>query len=187
MNAPTPDQTPREPVRLSCPLNPAAVQSLRAGDRALLSGTAYAARDAAHRRMIEALDRGESLPFDPRGAVIYYVGPTPPPPGRAIGSAGPTTAARMDAFAPRLHALGVAATIGKGGRSPETLAALVAHGAVYFGATGGAAALLARHITGAETIAWPELGPEAVLRLTLENFPVIVLADAHGGVFPPLR
>ena len=137
--------------------------------------------------MIEALDRGAPLPFELDGAVIYYVGPTPPPPGLPIGSAGPTTSYRMDAYAPRLYALGLAASMGKGKRSAELRAALQKYGGVYLGATGGAAALLARHITAAEVIAYPELGPEAIHRLTVDKFPAIVIYDAHGGdVFPPI-
>ena len=137
--------------------------------------------------MIEALDRGAPLPFELDGAVIYYVGPTPPPPGLPIGSAGPTTSYRMDAYAPRLYALGLAASMGKGKRSAELRAALQKYGGVYLGATGGAAALLARHITAAEVIAYPELGPEAIRRLTVDKFPAIVIYDAHGGdVFPPI-
>ena len=174
-------------IHLTTPLHYEDLQKLKAGDRVTLSGIIFAARDVAHRRMIEALDRGVPLPFELDGAVIYYVGPTPPPPGLPIGSAGPTTYYRMDAYAPRLYALGLAASMGKGKRSAELRAALQKYGGVYLGATGGAAALLARHITAAEVIAYPELGPEAIRRLTVDKFPAIVIYDAHGGdVFPPI-
>lgn len=141
------------PVRLSTPLDRKTLTGLNAGDQVLLSGTVYAARDTAHRRMMECLDRGDPLPFPLAGAVIYYVGPTPPPPGRVIGSAGPTTSCRMDPYAPRLHDQGLAASIGKGKRGMDLREALRRNGCVYFGATGGAAALLSRHITAAEVIA----------------------------------
>ena len=172
---------------LKTPLSKQDLAPLKAGDTVLLSGVVYTARDAAHARMMELLDKGEPLPFPIEGAAIYYVGPTPPPPGLPIGSAGPTTSYRMDAYAPRLYALGLAASMGKGKRSAELRAALQKYGGVYLGATGGAAALLARHITAAEVIAYPELGPEAIRRLTVDKFPAIVIYDAHGGdVFPPI-
>ena len=174
-------------IHLTTPLQREDTLKLKAGDQVTLSGIIYAARDVAHRRMIEALDRRAPLPFDLKGAVIYYVGPTPPPPGMPIGSAGPTTSYRMDAYAPRLYSLGLAASMRKGKRNEELRAALQQYGGVYLGATGGAAALLARHITAAEVIAYPELGPEAVRRLTVKDFPAIVVYDAHGGdVFPKL-
>ena len=173
---------------LTMPLRKEDLLKLKAGDQVTLSGVMYTGRDVAHMRMVEALDRGEALPFNPEGAVIYYVGPTPPPPGRPIGSAGPTTSYRMDAYAPRLYALGLAASIGKGKRNGEVREALKQHGGVYFGATGGAAALLARHIRSAEVIAYPDLGPEAVRRLEVEDFPVIVIYDAHGGsAYPEIK
>lgn len=173
------------PIALTAPLSRACMAALRAGDLVTLTGTVYAARDTAHRRMVESLDRGEEPPFPLAGAVIYYVGPTPPPPGRVIGSAGPTTAYRMDAYAPRLYELGLAASIGKGKRGEELRACLRRTGGVYLGATGGAAALLSRHITGSEVIAYADLGPEAVRRMTVRDFPAIVLYDAHGGeAFP---
>lgn len=166
---------------LTTPLTEQDIQKLSAGDMVLLSGVIYTARDAAHKRLIETLDKGETLPFTPEGAVIYYVGPTPPPPGKAIGSAGPTTSYRMDTYAPRLHNLGVKATIGKGKRSTEVKDALAKNGAVYFGATGGAGALLSQCIKSAEVVAYEDLGPEAVRKLTVENFPLLVINDCTGG------
>ncbi|MGD2175625.1 MAG: FumA C-terminus/TtdB family hydratase beta subunit, partial [Candidatus Brocadiaceae bacterium] len=146
-----------------------------------LSGTIYTARDAAHKRLAEALDRGEKLPFDPRGQVIYYVGPTPAPSGKVIGAAGPTTSGRMDRYAPRLYEAGVRATIGKGPRSDAVRRALVEYQALYLAAVGGAGALLGRTIAEAEVIAYPELGPEAVRRLVVEDFPAFVVNDAYGA------
>jgi fumarate hydratase subunit beta len=166
---------------LEPPLTDEAVRQLRIGDRVYLSGTLYTARDAAHKRLIQALDREEELPFPIQGAVIYYVGPTPAPDGRPIGSAGPTTSYRMDPFAPRLYGLGLKATIGKGRRSPEVRQALQQHGGVYLAATGGAGALLSQCITGARIVAYEDLGPEAVRELSVENFPAVVANDAHGG------
>ena len=166
---------------LTTPLTDEAVAQLRSGDVVFLSGTIYTARDAAHRRLAESLDRGEDLPFDLRGAVIYYVGPSPAPPGRPIGSAGPTTSYRMDSYAPRLHALGCKASVGKGKRSDAVKQALKEHKAVYFGATGGAGALLSKCITAAKVIAFDELGPEAIRELTVEDFPLLVINDCHGG------
>ncbi len=168
-------------IKLNTPLKDGDVEKLKAGDMVELSGVIYTGRDAAHKRMIDALDNGEDLPFDPRGSVIYYVGPTPPPPGRPIGSAGPTTSYRMDPYAPRLISLGLKGMIGKGGRSDEVIQACIEHKAVYFGAIGGAGALAAQRITAAEVIAWEDLGPEAVRRLTVESFPLAVINDVHGG------
>ncbi|MDY7001512.1 MAG: FumA C-terminus/TtdB family hydratase beta subunit [Thermodesulfobacteriota bacterium] len=167
--------------KLSVPLSEGDVLGLRSGDVVFLTGVIYTARDAAHKRLIQALDRGEDLPFTLEGAVIYYVGPSPAPPGRVIGSAGPTTSYRMDVYAQRLHALGLRATIGKGGRSPELRQALTSHKAVYFGATGGAGALLSLCVKSARVIAFPDLGPEAVRELVVQNFPVLVINDAYGG------
>jgi fumarate hydratase subunit beta len=172
--------TPRT-VRLTAPLSEAAVRDLRIGDEVLLSGTIYTGRDAAHKRMIEALDRGETLPFPIEGAVIYYVGPTPAKPGQVIGSAGPTTSGRMDAYAPRLIALGLRAMIGKGQRLAPVVEACVTHGCAYLAATGGAGALLARTIQAAEVVAYDDLGPEAVRRLTVVDFPCIVALDTTGA------
>jgi len=170
-----------ETVRLATPLSEADVVGLRAGQQVLLNGVVYTARDAAHKRMIEALERGEELPFDVRGQVIYYVGPTPAPPGRVIGSAGPTTAGRMDRYAPALLERGLRGMIGKGPRSAEVKAAIQQHKAVYFGGIGGAGALLAQHIVAAELIAYEDLGTEAIRRLEVRGFPVVVINDCHGG------
>jgi len=167
--------------RLSTPLSESDILGLQSGDVVFLTGVIYTARDAAHKRLIQALDRGEELPFSLEGAVIYYVGPSPAPLGRVIGSAGPTTSYRMDGYAQRLHTLGLRATIGKGGRSPELRQALQTHKAVYFGATGGAGALLSLCVKSARVIAFPDLGPEAVRELMVENFPVLVINDAYGG------
>lgn len=169
-----------EPRKLQAPLSEEDVRSLLAGDVVLLSGVIYSARDAAHKRIMDALDAGEEPPFTLEGAVIYYVGPSPAPPGYPIGSAGPTTSYRMDAYAPRLHALGVRASIGKGKRSQEVRDAMQQHGGVYFGATGGAGALLSQRIKDSQVIAFDELGPEAVRALTVEDFPLLVVNDAHG-------
>lgn len=170
-----------EAVRLTTPLSDADVMGLRAGQQALISGVIYTARDAAHKRMVEALARGEELPFDIRGQVIFYVGPTPPPPGRVMGSAGPTTAGRMDAYAPTLLARGLKGMIGKGPRSAEVKAAVQRYKAVYFGGIGGAGALLAKKIVSAELIAYEDLGTEAIRRLEVVDFPVVVINDCHGG------
>jgi len=166
--------------RLTLPLTDSDVAGLRAGDRILLSGPLLAARDAAHQRFAEALARGEALPVEVAGQVLYYVGPTPARPGEVIGSAGPTTASRMDRFTPALLALGLKGTIGKGGRSPEVVEAMRRYKAVYFGAVGGAGALLSRRIRAVEVLAYEDLGPEAVRRLVVEDFPVIVVNDLEG-------
>ncbi|MHB1361761.1 MAG: Fe-S-containing hydro-lyase [Thermoleophilia bacterium] len=170
-----------EPVRLKPPLSEDDARSLEAGTRVLVSGTVFTARDAAHRRLIESIDRGEELPFDLEGQVIYYVGPTPASPGKPVGSAGPTTSSRVDRYTPQLLARGVRAVIGKGDRGPEVAAALKENGAVYLAAVGGARALLAGRIASAEVIAWPELGTEAVYRFEVEDFPAIVVMDSRGG------
>ncbi|MBR4761637.1 MAG: fumarate hydratase C-terminal domain-containing protein [Clostridia bacterium] len=153
----------------------------KAGDRVFLSGEVLTARDAAHKRLFELLDAGKPLPFDIKGAVIYYAGPTPAPKGLAIGSCGPTTSARMDVYTPELLRLGLAATIGKGERSREVCNAIAEHGSVYLCAIGGAGALAAKHITKSEVIAFDDLGCESVKRLTFDNFPLIVGIDASGG------
>ena len=168
-------------MRIETPLTDEVIARLRAGDRVTISGTFYVARDAAHKRFMEALERNEALPFDPRGQIIYYMGPSPPPPGKPIGSAGPTTSSRMDPYTPRLLAEGLKGTIGKGARSEAVREALREFGAVYFAATGGAGALIAKRIKQAEVIAYEELGPEAVWRLEVEDFPAIVINDIYGG------
>ncbi len=168
-------------VRINTPLNTGTVEILHAGDRVLLSGVIYTGRDAAHKRLYDLLQEGKPLPVDLRGQVIYYVGPTPAKPGRAIGSAGPTTSGRMDAYAPALIAYGLKGMIGKGLRSQAVRDAMVEHKAVYFGATGGAAALISRCIKKAEVVAYDDLGPEAIHRLEVVDFPLIVIDDAYGG------
>lgn len=165
---------------LTTPLTDTLVRDLRAGDMVFLSGIIYTARDAAHKRLMELLDQDKPLPFEISGSVIYYVGPTPAPPGRPIGSAGPTTSGRMDIYTPRLHQLGCKATIGKGRRNMAVRQALKDYGAVYFGATGGAGALLSQCITAAKVIAFEDLGPEAIRALTVVNFPLLVVNDSHG-------
>lgn len=167
--------------RLHAPLRDEDVGRLRVGDRVLLSGIVYTARDAAHKKLIQTLDEGRVLPFPLQGAVIYYVGPSPAPEGRPIGSAGPTTSYRMDTYAPRLHSLGLKATIGKGKRGQAVRDALQTHNAVYFGATGGVGALLSLRIEAARVIAFDDLGPEAVRELVVRDFPLLVVNDAHGG------
>ena len=169
------------PVRITAPLKDADTERLKAGDRVLISGVLYTARDAAHKRFMELLDRGEKLPFDVKGQIIYYVGPTPAKPGQVIGSAGPTTSGRMDAYTPRLLELGLKATIGKGARSSEVIEAMKAKKAVYLAAVGGAAALISKCIVKSEVVAYEDLGPEAVRRLTVEDFPAIVVNDTRGG------
>ncbi len=168
------------PIRLSTPLTSEAVSQLHAGDEVLLSGTIYTARDAAHKRIVEALEKGQEPPFPIEGAAIFYVGPSPAPPGRVIGAAGPTTSYRMDTYAPTLLALGLKAMIGKGKRGPEVKAAMVENQAVYLAAIGGAGALMAGAIDEAEVIAFPELGPEAVRRLVVKDMPLFVVNDVHG-------
>jgi len=166
---------------LTTPITPEQARAIRSGDEVYSTGTIYTARDAAHKRMVEDLEAGRPLPFNPQGAVIYYVGPTPPKPGQAVGSAGPTTSYRMDKYTPTMLRQGVKAVIGKGYRGPDVKAALVENGAVYLAATGGAGALLAKRIEKAEVIAYADLGTEAVRRLTVKDFPTICINDAHGG------
>ena len=167
-------------ITIHTPLTKEEAQKLKAGDTVLLTGVIYTARDAAHKRMCEALERGEELPFPLQDAVIYYVGPTPAPPGRVIGSAGPTTSGRMDAYAPRRMEEGLRGMIGKGERTDAVIESMKKNGAVYFAATGGAAALLASRIKAAKGIAWEDLGTEAVRRLEVEDFPLTVVIDAEG-------
>lgn len=151
------------------------------GDKVLLDGTLYAARDASHKRMMELLDKGVSLPFDLNGQIIYYVGPSPPRPGQVIGAAGPTTGMRMDAYTPRLLELGLKATIGKGQRTTPIIEAMKEHKAVYLLAVGGTGAFLSKRIVGAKVLAFEDLGPEAVYVLTVNEFPTIVAIDAYGN------
>jgi fumarate hydratase subunit beta len=169
--------------RITPPLSDEEVRSLEAGDRVVVHGTVIGARDAAHKRMIEMIGRGETLPFDPQGAVIYYVGPTPARPGNVIGAAGPTTASRMDAYTSPLLELGVKAMIGKGGRGPAVREALRAHTAVYLAALGGGGALAARAISGQRVIAFDDLGPEAVRTIEMDDFPAWVVNDCRGRDF----
>lgn len=166
---------------ISAPLSGEDAAALRAGDYVYLTGTIYTARDAAHKRMYEALEKGEPLPLEMKDNVIYYMGPSPARPGRVIGSAGPTTASRMDKYAPSLLDLGLRGMIGKGKRTQEVRDAIVRNGAVYFAAVGGAGALLSRSIISAEVIAYDDLGTEAIRKLEVKNFPVIVVMDSTGG------
>jgi fumarate hydratase subunit beta len=168
-------------LQISTPLDDAAIAGFKSGDRVSISGIIYTARDAAHKRMVEALSRNEKLPFDIRGQVIYYSGPTPPRPGSIIGSAGPTTSGRMDAYTPALLAAGLKGMIGKGNRSREVREAIIKYRAVYLAAIGGAGALIVPSIKKAEIIAYGDLGTEAVFRLEVEDFPAIVINDIHGG------
>lgn len=172
-----------EPIKLKTPLTKEVVGQLRAGQSCLVSGVIYTARDAAHKRLVEMLERGEELPFSPEGQLIYYVGPCPAPPGRPLGAAGPTTSARMDIYTPTLLAAGVRGVIGKGDRSPEVVQALKEYGAVYFGAIGGAGALIAKTVVAAQVLAYPDLGPEAVHRLEVRDMPLVVIIDSLGQNF----
>jgi fumarate hydratase subunit beta len=168
-------------IPLSLPLKEEDVVRLKAGDRVSLTGVLYTARDAAHKRLVEALEKGEKLPIDLKGQVLYYVGPSPAPPGRVIGSAGPTTAYRMDRYTPRILQAGVKGTIAKGFRSERVKEALKQYKAVYLAATGGAGALLSKRILKAEVVAYADLGPEAIRRLEVKDLPAIVINDTHGG------
>jgi fumarate hydratase subunit beta len=167
-------------ISLRTPLSRDVARRLKAGDHVEISGVVYAARDAAHKRFIEMLDAGMELPFDIKDQVIYYVGPCPARPGQVIGSAGPTTSGRMDAYAPRLIELGLTGMIGKGLRSGEVVETMKKYGAVYFGAVGGTGALLSKCIISEEIAAFPELGPEALRRLEVKNFPAVVVIDSEG-------
>jgi fumarate hydratase subunit beta len=166
---------------IETPLTKEKVKNLKAGDIISLNGIIYAARDAAHKRMVSLISDNKKLPFDIENQIIYYVGPCPSKPGKVIGSAGPTTSSRMDAYAPELIKLGLTGMIGKGLRSAEVVDSMIKYGAVYFGATGGAGALLAKAITSEEVIAFPDLGPEALRKLTVENFPLTVIIDSYGN------
>lgn len=167
--------------KLTTPVTREDLAPLRAGDTVLLSGVVYTARDAAHKRLMERLDAGEPLPFPLEGSAIYYVGPTPEKPGQVIGSAGPTTSGRMDAYSPRLLDLGQSIMIGKGKRNQAVKDAVVRNGAVYLAALGGAGALMAGSVEKLEVICWEDLGCEAVRRLEVKDFPLTVILDAHGG------
>jgi fumarate hydratase subunit beta len=169
-----------EPIAIELPVSRATLALLRAGDEVRLSGPVYTARDAGHRRLLEALERDGELPFGLAGETLFYVGPTPPAAGRPAGAVGPTTAKRMDAATPALLRAGIVATIGKGGRSEDVRQACVETGGVYFAAVGGAAALLARHVIAAESVAWEDLGTEALVRMTLADFPAFVAIDTQG-------
>ncbi len=170
-----------EPIRLKTPLKDEDVEKLKIGDRVLISGTIYTGRDAAHKRLFDLLREGRELPFEIKGQVIYYVGPTPAKPGQVFGSAGPTTSYRMDAYSPALIERGLKGMIGKGMRSEAVKEAMKRYKAVYFAATGGAGALLAKRIKKAEVVAYEELGPEAIRKLEVEDLPVIVVNDVRGG------
>lgn len=169
-----------EAIKLSSPLSDEDVARLNVGDQVVISGQVYSARDAAHKRLVELIDKGEELPLDLAGQVIYFVGPTPAKPGRAIGSAGPTTSSRMDPYSPKLIARGLKGMIGKGPRSEAVREAMKKYKCVYMAAVGGAGALLARCVSKSEVVAYPELGPEAIRRLTVIDLPVIVVNDVHG-------
>ncbi len=168
-------------VRLTTPLSEEDVLKLRAGDKVLITGEVYTARDAAHKRLIEMMERGEPLPFEPKGAVIYYVGPAPAKPGWAVGPCGPTTSYRMDPYTEAMLKAGVKAVVGKGNRSQEVRDALVRHKAVYLAATGGAAALIAKSVKEGEIVAFEDLGTEAVRRFRVEEFPATVVNDTAGA------
>ncbi len=167
-------------IHLTTPLDDEKVRQLNIGDEVFLSGTIYTARDAAHKKLVDLLTEGKELPFNPEGSVVFYVGPSPAQPGQAIGAAGPTTSYRMDPFVNDLLKVGMKGMIGKGSRNADVVDGLKKHIAVYFGATGGAAALLSKTITKAEVIAFPELGPEAVRRLEVKDMPLIVINDCYG-------
>ncbi|NIO15789.1 MAG: Fe-S-containing hydro-lyase [Deltaproteobacteria bacterium] len=168
-------------IKITTPVDEDVLSELKVGDRVLISGVLYTARDAAHKRMAEALERQEPLPVDLTGQIIYYAGPSPTPPGKPIGSVGPTTSYRMDPYAPRLMDAGLKGMIGKGPRSHQVIDSMVKNKAVYFAAIGGAAALLARQVKKAEVVAYEDLGPEAIRRLVVEDFPAIVVNDIHGN------
>ena len=168
-------------IQIKAPLSRAQAKALRAGDSCLISGVIYTARDAAHKRLCELMEAGEKLPIDLTDSVVYFVGPTPEKPGQIIGSAGPTTSYRMDAYSPKLIAMGQTGMIGKGKRGPEVIEAMKRHGAVYFGAIGGCGALLSRCILESEVVAYPDLGAEAIRRLVVKDFPVTVIIDSLGN------
>lgn len=171
----------KEPIRLQAPLTDEGNESLHTGDVVLISGVLFTARDAAHARIKEAIENGESLPFDPEGQIVYFTGPAPARPGHALGPAGPTTSSRMDPYSPLLIERGLKGMVGKGIRSDAVLESMREHGCVYFGAVEGTAALLADRVKEAEVVAYEDLGAEAVRRLVVEDFPVVVVNDLHGG------
>jgi fumarate hydratase subunit beta len=168
-------------INIKTPLDEETIKKLKAGDQVFITGVIYTARDAAHKRLVEALDKGEKLPFDLTNQTVYYMGPSPAKPGQVIGSAGPTTSGRMDSYAPRLMAAGIKGMIGKGNRSQAVKDAIKKYKAVYFAAIGGAGALISKSIKKAEVIAYEELGAEAIRRLEVENFPATVINDIYGG------
>ena len=168
-------------IKVTAPMTREQARALKSGDSVLLSGVIYTARDAAHKRLCELVEQGKELPLDVKNSIIYFVGPTPAKPGQVIGSAGPTTSYRMDAYSPTMIEQGQTGMIGKGKRSPEVIAAMKKHGAVYFGAIGGCGALLSKCIKKAEVIAYDDLGAEAIRRLEVEDFPVIVIIDSEGN------
>lgn len=170
-----------QPIRINTPLTEDFARKLKAGDSVLITGIIYTARDAAHKRLVDALDRGQELPVDIKDQIVYYVGPSPAKPGQPIGAAGPTTSGRMDAYTPRLLAVGLRGMIGKGYRSAEVVDAMKKHGAVYFAATGGAAALIAKAVKKYEVVAYADLGTEAIAKMTVEDFPAIVVIDSEGN------
>jgi len=166
---------------IKTPVSDKVIEKLRSGDQVYITGTLYTGRDSAHKKLIDLVEKGEQLPIDVKGQFIYYVGPTPARPGKSIGSAGPTTSYRMDSFAPTLHRLGLKGTIGKGSRNNEVKESLKKYKAVYLAAVGGAGALISKSVEKAEVVAYPELGPEAIRKIQVKEFPCIVINDMHGG------
>jgi fumarate hydratase subunit beta len=168
-------------IRINTPLKEEVISKLKAGDKVLLSGTIYSARDAAHGRLIELLNQGRDIPINVENQVIYYVGPTPEKPGQIIGSAGPTTSYRMDSYAPRLLDLGLKAMIGKGARNEDVIKSIINNKAVYFGATGGAGALISKCIVKSEIVAYSDLGAEAIRKMEVKDMPLVVIIDSEGN------
>jgi fumarate hydratase subunit beta len=167
--------------KITSPFNDKTIADLKAGDQVLISGIMYVGRDAAHKRLVETLNKGDKLPFDVKGQVIYYMGPSPTKPGKVIGSSGPTTSGRMDAYTPRMLEAGLKGMVGKGLRTKDVKDAIKKYKAVYLASVGGAAALIAKRIVKSEIIAYEELGPEALLRIEVKDFPAIVINDMYGG------
>ncbi len=168
-------------TRINTPLSDDVIKALKSGDKLLISGVIYTGRDAAHKRLVDLIEKGEELPFDIAGQIIYFVGPTPARPGRPVGSAGPTTSYRMDAYSPRLIEKGLKGMIGKGARSPEVIEAMMKFGCIYMAAVGGAGALISQSIKSSEVIAYEDLGPEAIRRMEVEDMPVVVVNDTRGN------